>query len=208
MQICPLCESHAKKFYEDTQRYYECSRCRGIFVHKEDLPHADAEKERYKLHDTDTEDKGYRNFVAPITSNILNDFSKEDKGLDFGAGTSAIISTVLREHDYDIKAYDPYFHNEPKLLTQQYDYIASCEVIEHFYQPKKEFAQLCEMLHEGGKLYLMTDIYDEKIDFASWYYKNDPTHVFLYTPKTFDYIKDAYGFENIFIEKRLIIITK
>jgi len=204
---CPLCDTLSQKFYEDTQRYYKCPECDGIFVHRDDLPQADAEKERYELHDDDTEDKGYRNFVAPITSNILKDFSKGDKGLDFGAGTSAIISTVLREHDYDIKDYDPYFHNEPKLLTQQYDYIASCEVIEHFYNPKKEFALLREMLREGGKLYLMTDIYDGNIDFASWYYKNDPTHVFLYTPKTFAYIKEAYGFSNIEIEKRLIIIT-
>ncbi|MBA1433368.1 MAG: class I SAM-dependent methyltransferase [Epsilonproteobacteria bacterium] len=205
-QVCPLCENHAEKFYEDTQRYYRCSTCEGVFVHRDDLPQADAEKERYELHDDDTEDAGYRNFVAPITSNILKDFSKEDKGLDFGAGTSAIISTVLREHSYDIKAYDPYFHNEPQLLTQQYDYIASCEVIEHFYQPKKEFTRLREMLREGGKLYLMTDIYNENIDFASWYYKNDPTHVFLYTAKTFEYIQKAYNFTEVTIEKRLIIL--
>ena len=207
-QVCPLCENKSEKFYEDTQRYYKCNSCGGIFVHSDDLPKEDDEKERYELHDDDTQDAGYRKFVSPITSNILKDFSKKNKGLDFGAGTSAIISVVLREHDYDIKNYDPYFHNEPKLLTQKYDYISSCEVIEHFYHPKKEFRLLREMLREGGKLYLMTDVYDEKIDFASWYYKNDPTHVFIYTPQTFEYIKKAYGFKELYIEKRLIIITK
>ena len=207
-QVCPLCENQSEKFYEETQRYYKCSRCGGIFVHSDDLPKEDAEKERYELHDDDTQDAGYRKFVSPITSNIVKDFSKENKGLDFGAGTSAIISTMLREYDYDIKNYDPYFHDEPKLLTQKYDYVSSCEVIEHFYHPKKEFRLLREMLREGGKLYLMTDVYDAKIDFASWYYKNDPTHVFIYTPQTFEYIKKAYGLKELCIEKRLIIITK
>jgi len=207
-QVCPLCENHAEKFYEDTQRYYKCNSCSGIFVHSDDLPKEDAEKERYELHDDDTQDEGYRKFVSPITSNIVKDFLKENKGLDFGAGTSSIISAVLREHDYDIKNYDPYFHNEPQLLTQKYDYISSCEVIEHFYHPKKEFTLLSKMLREGGKLYLMTDVYDEKIDFASWYYKNDPTHVYIYTPQTFEYIKEVYDFKALTIEKRLIIITK
>ena len=207
-QVCPLCENHAEKFYEDTQRYYRCPKCDGIFVHREDLPKEDAEKERYELHDDDTQDAGYRKFVSPITSNIVKDFSKEDKGLDFGSGRSEIISVVLREQGYNIQNYDPYFANNPQLLTQQYDYISSCEVIEHFYKPQKEFARLREMLREGGKLYLMTDIYDEKIDFASWYYKNDPTHVFIYTPQTFEYIKKAYKFQTLYRERRLIILTK
>jgi len=207
-EICRLCGSEAELFYEDTQRYYRCFQCDGIFVHRGDLPKEDAEKERYELHDDDTQDAGYRKFVSPISSHVSKDFSKEDRGLDFGSGRSEIISVVLREQDYNVQNYDPYFANNPQLLTQKYDYITSCEVIEHFYHPKKEFALLHEMLREGGKLYLMTDVYDESIDFASWYYKNDPTHVFLYTPQTFEYIKKVYGFQELTIEKRLIIISK
>jgi len=202
---CPLCNSISEMFYEDTQRYCRCPQCRAIFVIKEDLPKSDAEKERYELHDTDTEDAGYRKFVAPITENILKDFSLDAKGLDFGAGTSAIISAILREHNYNIKNYDPYFHNFPTLLEEKYDYISSCEVIEHLYKPAEEFRRLREMLREGGKLYLMTDIYDER-DFGSWYYKNDPTHVFLYTKDTFAWIKEQYGFKELLIEKRLVVL--
>ncbi len=204
-KICPLCETESKLFYEDTQRYYKCQNCHGIFVSDEQLPDTKSEKERYELHDDDSEDEGYRKFVSPITSNIIKDFKAEAKGLDFGAGTSQIITKVLQEVGYDIASYDPYFHNYPQLLEKKYDYIASCEVIEHFYHPKKEFTLLKNMLKEAGKLYLMTDIYDEKIDFASWYYKNDPTHVFLYTEKTFEYIKKAYNFKKLQIEKRLVV---
>jgi len=205
---CPLCGTPSPFFYQNTQSYFRCPCCDGIFVSRKDLPEAKEEIQRYKLHSDDTQDAGYRKFVTPITSNILKDFTTASKGLDFGAGTSAIISVILHEHNYNIKNYDPYFHNHPKLLLQQYDYISSCEVIEHFYQPKKEFTLLCRMLQEGGKLYLMTDIYDENIEFSSWYYKNDPTHVFFYTAKTFAYIQEVFACKNVSIEKRLIIITK
>jgi citrate lyase synthetase len=76
-------------------------------------------------------------------------------------------------------------------------------VIEHFYNPAQEFAKLREMLREGGGLYLMTDIYDER-DFGSWYYKNDPTHVFMYTKETFEWIRKKYAFKELSIEKRFI----
>jgi len=207
-ELCPLCDTKSDIFYQNTQSYFRCPHCDGIFVAREDLPDHTQEKQRYELHDSNTEDAGYRNFVAPITENIMRDFSKESKGLDFGAGTSVIISCVLHENDYNIANYDPYFHNHKELLEQKYDYISSCEVIEHFYNPKKEFALLERMLEVGGKLYLMTDIYNDTKDFASWYYKNDPTHVFLYSPKTFKFIQQKYGFKSLVIQKRLIMLSK
>ncbi len=206
-KICPLCESFAPQFYKDTQTYYRCPTCDAIFVSDTELPDATSEKERYELHDDDTADIGYRKFVSPITEGIRRSFTHEEKGLDFGAGTSAIISVVLKEHGYNIVNYDPYFHNHPELLQQKYDYISSCEVIEHFYHPKKEFALLREMLQENGKLFLMTDLYDESIDFAKWYYKNDPTHVFLYTAKTFEWIRKNFGFRGLMITKRLVVLN-
>jgi len=205
---CPLCITTAEKFYEDIQKYYHCPVCHAVFVAQEDLPDEALEKERYELHDDNAEDEGYRKFVSPITSNIEKDFSKEAvKGLDFGAGTSQIITKVIREKGYDISSYDPYFHPNKELLKKKYDYIASCEVIEHFYHPAKEFALLKSMLKKDAKLYLMTDIYDERMEFSSWYYKNDPTHVFFYTKKTFEWIQEKFAFTNLIIEKRLIILS-
>ncbi len=203
---CPLCHTLSQKFYEDTQRYCRCPECRVVFVIREDLLKQHEEVERYELHDSNTEDRGYRKFISPIVESITKDFQAFHKGLDFGAGTSAIISTVLGEKEYSIQNYDPYFHNYPQLLEAQYDYISSCEAIEHFYNPAKEFRHLREMLREDGKLYLMTDIYDER-DFGSWYYKNDPTHVTLYTKETFSWIQEHYDFKELSIEKRLIVFT-
>ncbi len=205
---CPLCRGvacNASPFYQNNkQLYYQCGTCCGIFVSPELRPDRDTELSRYEQHNNDVEDTGYQKFVSPITSAIIRDFSTESKGLDFGAGTGPVISKLLNDQKFQIMQYDPFFHNHPELLNGQYDYIACCEVIEHFYNPNKEFQLLKKLLLPGGKLYCMTDIYDESINFEKWYYKNDPTHVFIYQTETINWIKKEFGFSNVSITGRLI----
>ncbi|WP_258932651.1 hypothetical protein [Flavobacterium oreochromis] len=76
------------------------------------------EEKHYQFHNNDVEDPGYLNFVSPITSSILNDFSKEELGLDFGAGTNSAVSKVLKDNQYQILQYDPYFHPSPQILEK------------------------------------------------------------------------------------------
>jgi len=204
---CPLCNSQAKLFYKDKQTYFKCDNCFGIFVDTLELPDSKVEKERYELHNDDVNNDGYRNFVAPLTSAIINDFTIEHKGLDFGAGTSRIISSILKESNYNILDYDPYFHIHPELLEKKYDYLSSCEVVEHFYTPYKEFKLLKSLLNTDGKLYIMTEPYHSEIDFATWYYKNDPTHVFFYSLETLQWIKNEFGFSSLDIKKRLVVFN-
>ena len=134
----------------------------------------------------------------------MRDFTKDHKGLDFGAGTGPVISKILKDNSFNIKLYDPFFHNYPNLLEKQYDYIAACEVIEHFHNPKKEFSLLRNLLGQDGKLYCMTNVYNENIDFNTWDYKNDFTHVFIYHKNTILYINEEFGFSGITIDDRLI----
>jgi len=204
--VCPLCSTKSEVFYSDIDTYYKCNTCHSVFVDENNRPNLESEKQRYEIHENDVDDKGYQKFVSPITSSILKDFSRDSKGLDFGAGTGPVLSKVLQDNNYSIKQYDPFFHNYPELLEQRYDYIGSCEVIEHFYNPYKEFKLLKSMLNPHAKIYLMTEPYSEGIDFASWYYKNDPTHVFFYSKDTFEWIKNEFGFSSVSIDKRLIIL--
>ncbi len=202
---CPLCNNVGTVFYRYKKLlYYRCDNCYGIFIDKKLLPDRETEMLRYKQHNNNVEDDGYQKFVSPITSAIMRDFTKNHKGLDFGAGTGPIISKTLKDTDYLIKQYDPFFHNYTNLLQDKYDYIACCEVIEHFHDPKKEFSLLKKLLLKNGSLYCMTNIYDESINFHKWDYKNDPTHVFIYYKKTIHWIKEEYGFSNVKIEGRLI----
>ncbi|MBN2596445.1 class I SAM-dependent methyltransferase [Labilibaculum sp.] len=205
---CPLCNNNAKLFYKTENRiHYQCNTCFGIFADANSRPGQDVEKTHYQQHNNDIEDTGYQKFVSPITNSVRRDFTANHKGLDFGAGTGPVISKVLTDHGFSIVPYDPYFHNYPKLLQEKYDYIASCEVIEHFYNPHKEFSFLKKILKPKGKLYCMTHLYNENIDFANWYYKNDPTHVFIYQKQTFEWIQKEFAFADVMIENRLVVFS-
>lgn len=205
-QYCPLCGAEGEQFYKN--EFFQCLQCKGIFKAKDKLPTPKEEKKRYESHNNDTTDPRYRNFVSPITSAILKTHSPQEEGLDFGSGTGPVISAVLQEKGYLITPYDPYFENRPELLEKTYDYIACCEVVEHFHDPKKEFRLLKTILKKNSKLYIMTDLYPPKVDFANWYYKSDPTHVFIYCQETFEFIKNEFNFSSLFTEGRLIILTK
>lgn len=206
--LCPLCSGLGKLFHQNPrQLFYQCKNCSSIFADKNLHPDAKKEYAHYAKHENNVEDKGYQQFVSPITQAIIKEFTPEHKGLDFGAGPGPVISKILNDNKFSIIQYDPYFHYYPELLNKTYDYIACCEVMEHFYNPKKEFALLKKLLKPQGKLYCMTHIYDENIDFEKWYYKNDPTHVFIYQKNTLNWIKENFGFSNLEIHKRLIIFS-
>lgn len=205
---CPLCSNSGTVFYEFKKRlYFQCKTCYGIFMDKSLRPDANEEKFRYEEHINDVENEGYQRFVSPITSAVLNDFSNTDNGLDFGAGTGPVISKLLKDEHYSLVQYDPFFHNYPELLKDKYNYIVCCEVMEHFYHPKKEFELLHRLLQTNGKLYCMTDLWDKSIDFHKWYYKNDQTHVFIYHKNTIEWIQKEIGFSDVKIEGRLITFS-
>jgi hypothetical protein len=205
MPTCQLCNAKSTLFYKD--EFYKCSCCKAIFRPKEKLLDNEKEKQRYDSHTNDANDLGYQNFVKPITNSILNEFKSGDIGLDFGCGKDSPIVKILEENSYKIAKYDIFFYDDKKILEQKYDYIACCEVIEHFYTPKKEFELLKSLLKDSGVLYLMTGIYSDEMDFSKWWYKNDLTHVFIYTKETLYWIKKEFGFKDIKIEKNFIRLS-
>jgi hypothetical protein len=48
--------------------------------------------------------------------------------------------------------------------------------------------RLDSLLEEGGWLGIMTNFYNNSIDFEDWYYRKDPTHVVFYTEQTLEVI--------------------
>jgi len=205
---CRLCNTLSPIFHIDEKRYYlKCPNCDGIFVSKQFLPDDVIEVNRYNKHNNDIHDPQYQKFVSPITNAIQNNFNKKHQGLDFGSGTGPVITSSLKEKGYSLETFDPYFDYRPEVLTTTYDYIACCEVVEHFHNPFKEFHKLKSLLKPNGKLFIMTKLYFDEINFDEWYYKNDPTHVFFYLKTTFDWIKDTYGFQSLEIKNRLVVLT-
>jgi len=206
---CPLCQGRARSFFEGKNgRYYACPLCKGIFLGREHLLSLDEEKKRYLKHQNRIEDKDYQNFVSPIVKAVKKSFLPGADGLDFGCGRQSVIKYLLQQDGYSVALYDPLFKDNREILSKKYDYIACCEVIEHFHDPAKEFKLLLSLLKPKGKLFCMTDPWDSEKEFASWYYKNDPTHVFFYQQATVACIAEKFGFSDHRIEGRLIELSK
>jgi SAM-dependent methyltransferase len=202
---CPLCREPVGFLGRYiTRRYYQCSGCGSVFPDRHRLPSPDEEKERYLLHNNDVNDSRYQRFVKPVTDGIKQLFTPAHKGLDYGAGSGPVITKVLRDAGYDISVYDPFFFDRPETLKQRYDYIACCEVIEHFFDPYREFQQLKHLLKANGKLFCMTELYHADMTFQDWHYKNDSTHVFLYSCEAIQWISKTFQFRSVQINNRLI----
>ncbi len=206
---CLLCNSEVYLFYKELNKhYFKCKNCHSIMLNPTDYISNDEEKSRYETHNNDVDDVRYQQFVSPIVNGVIANYNNNHLGLDFGAGTGPVITSELKKAGYNLNLYDPYFHNYPENLKINYDYIVCCEVMEHFYNPYVEFKKLSKMLNPKGSIFCMTEIYDETIDFANWYYKNDDTHVFFYHKKAIQWIKLEFDFKTVDINKRLIKFSK
>ena len=179
----------------------------SVQVQTADLPEADREKALYLTHENDVNDPRYQAFVSPVTNAIVAEQSPDKTGLDYGAGPGPVISHLLTQQGYSVRLFDPFFHNDISALQSQYDFIISCEVIEHFHQPAAEFDRLRQLLKAGGSLYCMTELFSEKRDFTGWHYKNDPTHVFFYHAGSLPIIAGRFGFSRWRLEGRLVVFS-
>ncbi|MBW6492080.1 MAG: class I SAM-dependent methyltransferase [Lentimicrobium sp.] len=203
---CTLCDAQLKVLADEY--YFICDTCGAYVKDKKHYLGSSEEKCRYNEHNNDVNDAGYQNFTSPITNAILASCTNEQLGLDYGCGTGPVISKQLEAKGYKVKLYDPYYYPNQDNLNHQFDYIFSCEVFEHFYHPKQEIEKLLRLLKSEGNLYIMTHLYNAEIDFKNWYYRKDPTHIFIYTIKTIDFIISKYGLRLEKLTDRLIIIKK
>ena len=203
--ICTLCTAPLTS--KKDAYYYSCDLCKALVKDDKYYLSAEKEKARYETHNNDVNDIGYQNFTSPITNYVLENYLASQKGLDFGSGPGPVISSMLMKQGYDIVQYDPYFAPAIHLLNTTYDYIVCCEVFEHFHKPNEEVTRLTSLLRPEGKLLVMTMLYDDKIEFRNWNYRNDATHVFIYTLATIDFIANEWKLEVEVKSDRFIIFS-
>ncbi len=188
--------------------YFICTTC-GAYVKNSNLYFSnEQEKLHYEFHNNDVNDTGYQKFTSPITNYILENTQTSDLGLDFGCGKGPVITKQLSEKGYVIHLYDPYFYPSLAYLNYSYNFIFSCEVFEHFYNPLQEIEKLTKLLQPNGLLIVMTHLYNNQQSFDNWYYRKDQTHVFIYTTKTVEYIAQKFGYTIEVLTERLMVLKK
>lgn len=206
---CPLCKAKSEAFSMHSDRLYlRCTNCDSIFLHHEHFPEPEREKTRYELHNDPGKTEGYLDFISPVLNALNEPIPGKNKLLDYGAGPHAFLAGHLEKRDWSVAVYDPFFYPDKIVLENNYDFILLVEVIEHFHRPALEFEHLFSKLKPGGKIICMTDMYTEKINFDTWYYKNDPTHVFFYHQKAIEFLANKHKCSNLKTEGRLIVFTQ
>jgi len=209
--VCPLCQDNGCRVFSSDKRrqYWRCPRCQLIFADPSSLLDAAAEVSIYQQHQNDPTDVRYRAFLNKLVAPLQQRLAKTGlQGLDFGCGPGPTLSLMFSEAGQQMSIYDPYFADNPGVLKQQYDFICATEVIEHFYQPAREWRLWLQMLKPGAWLGLMTKLTDQVSDFTTWHYKNDPTHVSFFSSETFAYLAKRDGLSLEIITPDVIMLQK
>lgn len=115
---------------------------------------------------------------------------------------------MLAEAGFEVTLYDPFFAPDTTALECEYDFIFCCEVVEHFHHPFDEFAKLDSLLRPNGILAILTGMEYPQVDFASWHYRRDPTHVAFYKPETMVQIAQDRGWQVILPDKNTVLFRK
>ena len=207
---CPLCKSiNSSKFYKDKFREYLCcASCDFVFVPKVYHLSKTDEKLRYDTHNNDPYDDRYRAFLSQLLKPLLERIPEKSSGLDFGSGPGPTLSLMLEEYGHTMELYDKFYADNDSVFDKKYDFITATEVLEHLSEPMEEISRLSGILSNQGYLAVMTQILTSQIDFSSWYYKNDPSHIGFFTKKSLNFLASYLNIEVSFISERVVFFKK
>ena len=197
---CPLCQQAASPLMRVKEIIFcACETCGLRFKNKAYFPNPADEKAQYDCHENNAYDAGYRRFLGTLTQPLSQVLPQGAQLLDFGSGPVATgqtptLAMMMQEQGFAASFYDPFYHDDPACLTQDYDAVTATEVIEHFHYPRNMFDRLDKLIRPGGWLAVMTAVYNDTVDFATWHYHRDPTHVAFYRAETFHWIAHHYGY--------------
>lgn len=192
---CPLCRGGAVTALLDdgARRYWRCGACHLTFLDPVARLSAEAEHRHYLSHENHVDDPGYRGFLARLADPLLECLAPGSRGLDYGCGPGPALAHMLREAGHDVALYDPFFEADRAVLAARYDFVTCTEVAEHFFDPAAEFARFDDLLRPGGWLGVMTCFQTEDDKFATWHYRQDPTHVVFYNRETLAFVAGRLG---------------
>ena len=207
---CPLCSNSECSIISNINKndYFDCQSCGLVFIDKEKLPSKKTETDEYLLHNNNYEDIGYQNHLKKLINPLIPYLNKSHQGLDFGCGHTPVLSMIMNDLGFSINNYDPFFFNDKVLIEKEYDFITCSEVIEHFFNPLNDFKILNKILKKGGVLAVMTKPFLDNINFDSWYYVKEISHVSFYRIKTLNWLALNFSWKLKFVNNDVILFFK
>ena len=211
---CPLCGGSDSRFLHRSEdrhgvrEFQECPVCDLVFVPPQLHLPADEEVARYRMHDNDPDDPGYRAFLSRLWDVLRPRLRKNAVGLDYGCGPGPALASMIREDGFAVEKYDLYFFPDRAPLQRKYDFITCTETVEHLRRPMAVFNLLDSLLADSGQIGVMTGILDDRSEFRDWYYQRDPTHIAFYGRATFRWVAERFGWDVEFPARNVTIFTK
>ena len=207
---CPLCGAQQiNAYHQDKKRtYLQCGCCQLVFVSPDYRLDAEQEKAEYDLHQNSPQSLGYRQFLARLVQPLQQRLAADAQGLDFGCGPGPTLSVMMEEAGWPMQLYDIFYYPDISVLHKHYDFITATEVVEHLYKPAEVLQTLWQQIKPGGYLALMTKMVIDKPSFASWHYKNDPTHVCFFSKASFEYLAAKWQAKLSFVDKDVVFLQK
>lgn len=206
---CPLCcATDAYELPVAGKLYHRCRACELVWLDAAEHLDPAREKAVYDGHDNQVDDPRYRHFLQRAFGEVQRRLPPPASGLDFGCGPGPALIAMGREAGYQMAGYDKFYADEPELLTRQYDFITSTEVIEHIAEPRAVLETLWGCLKPGGLLVQQTQrvLGDER--FRQWRYRHDPTHIVFFAEASFRALADRWQAQVEFPHADVAVITK
>ncbi|MBL4636645.1 MAG: hypothetical protein JKY56_22535, partial [Kofleriaceae bacterium] len=96
---CPLCcGKQSEEFWRDRKReYLRCPTCALIWVPQRFHVSTESELAEYDLHQNNSNDLGYREFLGRLVTPLLSQLGPGACGLDFGSGPGPTLAPMIRE---------------------------------------------------------------------------------------------------------------
>lgn len=186
--------------------YLICGGCGLMYLDPVLRMSVPAARRRYLSHRNGREDRGYCDFLHRAIDAARPYLSTGSKGLDYGCGPSPTLSGLLTDLGYRMTDYDPLFRDVP--LDPPYDFVFSTECFEHFEEPAREIERVVALLAPEGLLTVMSELRREGMDLERWHYLSDPTHVSLYTERTWAHICRVYGLRPVAGDGRRVFVLR
>lgn len=187
--------------------YHVCKDCDFIFKDIENRVSFEAEEKEYDRHNNTMESVGYVNIFKNLIDTYINPLNITGKVLEFGSGPGPVLYQLLSNEGYQTIHFDPFYNRDYTYQQFNYQLITCTEVVEHFFDPMKEFKHLASLLEENGYLLIMTNFRNmDQEAFVKWWYRRDITHVSFYHENTLDYIAHAHDLKIIKHNNKNIIL--
>lgn len=212
LSSCPLCKSQSSQLWYQKlhdRQFYLCPKCDLRFVDRTQRMKEAEEKLHYEQHNNSTLSPGYEKFLSRLSSYVEKTYDKKSMGLDYGSGPFPMLNKLLKEKGFkNLHYFDPFFAPKKSYKDIKFDFITICEVIEHICNLKSELNELLNLLKGDGSMVISTGVYHNEIDFSSWYYHLDKSHINFFSEKTFQWISKEFGMKSWIEGKDLVILQK